>query len=451
MGKIAPVSAKYIIHTKIEADGVVEKPDVIGAVFGQTEGLLGSDLELRELQKSGRIGRIDAELQTKDGKTTGTIMIPSSLNKTETALIAAAMETIQRIGPCESRLEIQKIEDVRLSKRDFLMDRAKELLKTMIDSEIPDSHEITDEVKSSVKERGMIKFGPEQLAAGPDVPTAEEIIVVEGRADVVNLIHSDVKNAISMDGTNVPDTIAKLCNEREVTAFVDGDRGGDLIIKELLQRTKIDFVAFAPSGKEVEELAQKEILKALRSRTPIDEYLEKNKSSRKSDNRRSDSRRDSDSRDERPGSRDRRSDSRGRRSDSRRDSDSRGRGRDSNPRDGRSDSRDRRSRDRSDGPRSSSSSRTGGNNPKFKKFFEELKGTKGAYILNKDMDVLGKVPVGELSKTLQDLEGVFTVIMDGVATKDVIVEAEKVKLSFLVASDKELDSRTVTIITKRDM
>ena len=55
MGKISQVSSKYIIHANIDIEGVVDRPDVIGAIFGQTEGLLGADLELRELQKSGRI------------------------------------------------------------------------------------------------------------------------------------------------------------------------------------------------------------------------------------------------------------------------------------------------------------------------------------------------------------------------------------------------------------
>ena len=84
MGKISPVSSKYIIHTNIQIEGVVDRPDVIGAVFGQTEGLLGSELELRELQRSGKIGRIEVNTDTKSGKTKGTIVIPSSLDKAET-------------------------------------------------------------------------------------------------------------------------------------------------------------------------------------------------------------------------------------------------------------------------------------------------------------------------------------------------------------------------------
>src|SRR3989344_370152 len=100
MGKISPVSAKYIIHSQIQIEGVVDRPDVIGAIFGQTEGLLGADLELRELQRGGRIGRIDVKTEIKAGKTAGEIIVPSSLDKAETAIIGAAIETIQRIGPC---------------------------------------------------------------------------------------------------------------------------------------------------------------------------------------------------------------------------------------------------------------------------------------------------------------------------------------------------------------
>jgi len=109
MGKISPVSAKYIVHATIDIDGVVERPDVIGAIFGQTEGLLGADLELRELQRSGRIGRIEVNVDTSSGKSRGTIIIPSSLDKAETSIVGAALEVIQRIGPCNSKIRVHKM------------------------------------------------------------------------------------------------------------------------------------------------------------------------------------------------------------------------------------------------------------------------------------------------------------------------------------------------------
>src|SRR3989344_5930323 len=179
MGKISPVSSKYIIHTQIQIEGVVDRPDVIGAIFGQTEGLLGADLELRELQRSGRIGRIDVRLDTKTGKTEGYIIIPSSLDKTETAIIGAALETIQRIGPCNAKVRVEKIEDVRISKRNYVIERAKELLKNLTTMVLPDSQEITDEVAHSVRMMEITEYGRDRLPAGPGIDESEEIIVVE--------------------------------------------------------------------------------------------------------------------------------------------------------------------------------------------------------------------------------------------------------------------------------
>ena len=190
MGKISPVVAKYIIHAQISIEGVVDKPDVIGAIFGQTEGLLGSELELRELQRSGR--------------TSGEIIIPSSLDKAETAIIAAALETIQRIGPCDSKLDVGAIEDVRISKRNQVIERAKELLKDLTSKVLPDSQDITDQVAQSVRMMEITEYGRERLAAGPGIDESEEIIVVEGRADVLNLLKQGINNVIALNGTSIP-------------------------------------------------------------------------------------------------------------------------------------------------------------------------------------------------------------------------------------------------------
>ena len=169
MAKIAQVSAKYIVHASIHIDGVVDRPDVIGAIFGQTEGLLGSDLELRELQKSGRIGRIEVNVDTKGGKTSGEIIIPSSLDKAETSIVAAALEIIQRIGPCNAKIKTENIEDIRISKRQFVIERAKSLLKSLMENSMPDSQELADEVAYSVRVMQIQEFGKERLPAGPEI------------------------------------------------------------------------------------------------------------------------------------------------------------------------------------------------------------------------------------------------------------------------------------------
>src|SRR3990167_8332462 len=266
MGKISPVAAKYIIHASIDIEGVVDRPDVIGAIFGQTEGLLGADLELRELQKSGRIGRIEVNTEIRSGKTKGSIIVPSSLDKAETSIVGASLEIIQRIGPCNAKIDVVNIEDVRISKRSMVIERAKELLRKMIDQTMPDSQELSDEVAASVRVMEIVEYGRDRLPAGPAIDESDEVIIVEGRADVLNLLKHGFKNAIAINGTSVPETIAELCQKKVVTVFVDGDRGGNLIIKELTTVADIDFVTKAPDGKEVEEITKKEIHKALRSR-----------------------------------------------------------------------------------------------------------------------------------------------------------------------------------------
>ncbi len=266
-------TTKYVIYAEFEANGIVERPDVVGAIFGQTEGLLGDDLDLRELQKTGRIGRIRVEVHNKAGKTYGTITVPSSLDRVETAILAAALETIDRVGPAEAKIRVLRIEDVRATKREYIIERAKEILETLMEQEIPETQELTEEVKKAVRAKELIEYGPEKLPAGPHVPFSDSIIVVEGRADVLNLLKHGIKNAIAVEGTSIPETIIKLSKERIVTAFTDGDRGGELILKELLQVADVDYVARAPEGKEVEELTKKEIVKALRSKVPAEQVI----------------------------------------------------------------------------------------------------------------------------------------------------------------------------------
>ncbi len=269
MAKVSPVSIKYMIRAKFVAEGALEKPDVIGALFGQTEGLLGSELEMRELQKEGKIGRIEVDLERSDKKTTGMIMIPTALDQSETTLIAAAIETIERMGPSDAQIEIEKIEDVRGTKRDYIIERAKDLMKKIEGS--TDSREISHTVKTSAKMALIQQYGDEKLPCG-DL-TDNEVIVVEGRADVLNLLRNGVNNVIAMNGTKLPESIKELSKKKEITLFVDGDRGGKLIVKNVLDNAKIKNVAIAPDGKEVEELTGKEILIALRKKIPASDFL----------------------------------------------------------------------------------------------------------------------------------------------------------------------------------
>lgn len=273
---IDPSTTKYMVKAKINADGVVEKPDVVGAIFGQTEGLLGDELDLRDLQKSGRIGRIEVEITSKGGKSEGIIYMSSSLDQVETVILASALETVDRVGPCKASIHVLGIEDVRITKREKVVERAKELLNELIKQSKGSSVDLTDSVRQSVQVEEITTYGKDRCPAGPNVSDSEAIIIVEGRSDVLNLLKAGIKNAIAVEGTNIPKTVQDLSRERVATAFVDGDRGGELILRELFQVADVDFVARAPRAHEVEELTAKQIVKCLRNKMPGDQYMEMN-------------------------------------------------------------------------------------------------------------------------------------------------------------------------------
>ena len=271
---IDPSTTKYLIQARLSTDGIVEKPDIVGAIFGQTEGLLGEELDLRDLQKSGRIGRIEVEVSSNKGKSEGTIYVPSSLDQVETAILASSLETIDRVGPCKARISIDKIEDVRVAKRNKIIDRAKQLLAELMKTSKTSGGDLTDSVRQTFQMEEVVHYGRERLPAGPNIDDSDAIIVVEGRSDVLNLLKYGIKNAIAVEGTNIPKTIIDLAKEKVVTAFVDGDRGGELIVRELMQVAEIDFIAKAPGGQEVEELTQKQMVKCLRNKIPSDQFAE---------------------------------------------------------------------------------------------------------------------------------------------------------------------------------
>jgi len=269
-----PSTTKYMIRAHIKADGIVEKPDVVGAIFGQTEGLLGDELDLRDLQKSARVGRIEVEIKAVNGKSEGTILLPTALDKVETAVLAAALESIDRVGPCKAKITVEEVEDVRVARRKRIIERAKELLAEIIEEGKIEGESLSESIRQAVQIEEITTYGPDHCPAGPNIDKSDAIIVVEGRRDVLNLLRHGIKNAIAVEGTSIPKTIIDLSKEKVTTAFVDGDRGGELILRELLQVAEIDFVARAPQTREVEELPYKLVMKALKNKIPAEQYAD---------------------------------------------------------------------------------------------------------------------------------------------------------------------------------
>jgi DNA primase len=375
-------TTKYVVRAKFEVDGVVEKPDVVGAIFGQTEGLLGDELDLRELQKTGRIGRIIVNINTQGGKSSGVIIIPSSIDKVETAVLASSLETIDRVGPCTARFWIDKIEDVRELKRKRITNRASEILREWEEKIAPESKEITELVMDNVKGGEIGKYGAEELPAGPGIEESDTIIVVEGRADVANLLRYGFKNIIAVEGTRVPQSIIDLSRKKTVIAFLDGDRGGDLILKELLQVADVDFVTRAPAGKDVEELTRKEIIKALRNKVPAEQATivtekgqhttaEKVKESRPTE------------------------------------------------------TKERKEERKEKGPSRADP---------VAKYVSSIDGTLKAVVLDNKYEPVKETPVGEITDAISSLDGVYAIVFDGVITQRLVDLASEKGVSLVVGA-----------------
>ena len=250
---------KYQVRISFKVDGVVERPDIVGAIFGQTEGLFGPELNLNELQKTFKIGRIEITTKSEKGKTTGTVNIPMSTDISTAALIAASLETIDKVGPCTSTFTLDAIDDVRNIKKQQIADRAKEIVKNWATTSVSESEELHKDIQSSQIPEKITAFGKEKLPAGPNVKESDSIFVVEGRADVLVFLKAGIENVVAVEGTKVPLSIIKLSKTKKLIAVLDGDRGGDMIKKELMQVTNIKTVLRAPRGKEVEDLTPIEV------------------------------------------------------------------------------------------------------------------------------------------------------------------------------------------------
>ena len=495
---IDPNTTKYLIKARLTADGIVEKPDVVGAIFGQTEGLLGEELDLRDLQKSGRIGRIEVDVTSKSGKSDGLVYISSSLDQVETAILASALETIDRVGPCKAGIKVLGIEDVRISKREKVIDRAKELLNDLIKQSKGTSVDITENVRQSIQVEEITTFGPDKCPAGPNVKDSEAIIIVEGRSDVLNLLRSGIKNAIAVEGTNIPKTVQDLSKEKVTTAFTDGDRGGELILRELFQTADIDFVARAPRAHEVEELTTKQIIKCLRNKVPGDQYMEMNGLSEGNNDEEPRKERREDRREERNGRdrEDRREDRNGR------DRDDRNGRRDD--RKGREDRREerkprfdadaaekfkKRSRDEDEGEKEESEPQESRPEPKeerelrkrdddkpkgrvkkevvkapkvlspeqekYKELLLGMASTHNAKVLNSDGDVVREIAVKSLVDSLkEDPAGANVIVFDGVISQRILDVSSENNITTVVGTRKGNISKMpagISIWTKEDL
>ena len=424
---IDPTSSKYLIRASIRANGVVNKSDVVGAVFGQTEGLLGDELDLRDLQKSGRMGRVEVEIKSDRGKSIGEIVISSSMDQVETSVFAAALETVERVGPCKATVKITTLEDSRSSKREIIIDRARSLLINLIKDSRGAGSTITDTVRQVLQTEEIVRFKG-KLPAGPNVETSDAVIIVEGRGDVLNLLRHGIKNAVAVEGTNVPKEVIALSKERTVTAFVDGDRGGEMIIQELLQVAEIDFISRAPDNTEVEHLTHKQIMKSLRDKSSAELFMEQNKWARPGSS----------------GTKAKSSDKKtrqGTKSNSSKEKKAMPKEKEGMPKE---------KEVTEDVPAEAAAA-----SPMFVEQLDQLQGTKNARLLMGD-EVADEVSISGLQEVLETRKnnGVNTLVMDGIITQRLIELVPKAGIKIIVAEKKgplPRDPVGITMFTREDL
>ena len=363
---------KYHVKLRFDIEGVVDKADLIGAIFGQTEGLFGPEMNLNELQKSWKVGRIEINTSTTAGKTSGDVIIPMSTDISTTSLIAAAVEGVEKVGPCQAHFRLSEIEDVRASKRQAIVDRAKGIMKEWASKTTSQGENVLKDVSESTKRSKIISYGKENLPAGPGVFSSSEVIVVEGRADVINLLRANIDNSVAVEGTSVPDSIVRLGKEKGLIAFLDGDRGGDLILRELQQRVQLKRVVRAPSGKEVEDLTPVEII----------DLINKESTPKRAPRK------------EAP----------------------------------------RKEAPRKEAPRKEAPEKKIPEELvlKTKETFSKIDGTLEAVIFDKSMSNIKEIPVSELVKSLESQKGAKYVIFDGIITQRLIDVASKVGIKGIV-------------------
>jgi len=382
---------KYHVKLKFEVDGIVEKADIIGAIFGQTEGLLGPEMNLNELQKVSKVGRIEVNVDTKSNTTKGDALLPMSTDISTAALISAAIESIDKVGPFQGKFLLVGIDDIRAIKKKVIVDRAKKIIQEWATKTISEGEEMLRDVYDASKPGKLTTFGKAQLACGTGVFESPYIILVEGRADVINLLRAGFDNSIAIEGAKIDETITNLTSGKKVIAFLDGDRAADLILKELQGLVKIDKVLRAPTGKEVEECTPLEISEILKDvaetaneqlEAPVQQQQKSIRKPRTNGNNNSASAYQEVSH-----------------------------------------SSTHNGEKLNDDPQITSA---------VKEVYPQINETLEALILDNSMQVLLKVPVSEIIKRLDSLEGARFLVMDGIITQRLIDAAYSAGIEYVV-------------------
>ena len=161
-------------------------------------------------------------------------------------------------------LRLDAIDDVRAAKKDDIVKRAKEIKQKWATKTVSEGESMLNDVHQG-DSRKLTTYGPSKLTCSSGLSDSNWVILVEGRADVINLLRAGYDNALAIEGAKIDESIKELCNSKDtVVAFLDGDRAGGFILKELKSVVPVDYELRADNDVEVEELTPQRIDEILR-------------------------------------------------------------------------------------------------------------------------------------------------------------------------------------------
>ncbi|MBW3011522.1 hypothetical protein KY326_04860 [Candidatus Woesearchaeota archaeon] len=395
-----------IIKIEIKVMGRVNQSDIIGAVFGQTEDVLGETLELRKLQKENKIGRIEVETEYTPEGTTSMITIPSFMDQTHTVIIAAALETIKKIGPCKAEARVKKIENIKELKLKKIIEHAKKVLEKFMSVSV-DSQELVDKVTYAVRMDQVAEYGEEKVPCGPGIETYDDLIFVETVEDLKNLLKYGIKNTVAFEDLSKQATLKDLADKHEVIVLIN--RGKEYLIKKLMEFADIDKMVKPDPGKRVIDLTSKELFKTKRAAVSTEQIVTASAPTQRAPERKFERR------EQRP------------------------------PR--QEFQRPPRQEYKREEPRPQRVSIDPRSERLFKEKLAEIKGKGLACIIDRNLNVLGMIPMDGLIDTIKSINNVHSIIVDGKISRDLVDIAEKIRCKYLVGSESERTSRMVQIIT----
>jgi DNA primase len=169
---------------------------------------------------------------------------------------------------------------------------------------------------------------------------------------------------------------------------LDGDRGGDLDLKKLLVVADIDYVSRAEKDKEVEELTKKQIFKALRERVPVDQLTSKGEVKPVED-------------------------------------------------------------DINVVVQTTVDDRT---KNFLSSLLDDLIGTRAAYVVDKELQIVSKVPISEIGDIVGNYNNIFAIVFDGKINQSIIDVSKQHGIKFLVGMGfkEHVDSEGISVLTMKD-